>query len=73
MSDVVDQEPGPDANEVRRHAKKLYTESEYRRLYRRIDFYRPIRSSSSFTTPWRARSCCGPEISSARRRPAPRN
>jgi phage terminase large subunit-like protein len=41
MSDTVEQEQGPDANDVRRHAKKLYTEAEYRRRYRRIDFYKP--------------------------------
>ena len=38
---TVEQEQGPDANDVRRHAKKLYTEAEYRRRYRRIDFYKP--------------------------------
>src|SRR5262245_61589435 len=39
MSD--DHELGPDANEVRRHAKKMLTELEYRKRYRRIDFYKP--------------------------------
>lgn len=37
----TDIEPGPDPNEVRRHAKKMLTELEYRRKYRRYDFYRP--------------------------------
>jgi phage terminase large subunit-like protein len=32
---------GPDPNEVRRHAKKMHTELEYRQRYRRIDFYKP--------------------------------
>jgi phage terminase large subunit-like protein len=36
-----DLEQGPDANEVRRHAKKMFTETQYRQKYRRIDFYRP--------------------------------
>lgn len=31
----------PDPNEVRRHAKKMYTEAEYRQRYRRLDFYKP--------------------------------
>ena len=39
MSD--DNEFGPDANQVRRHAKKLYTEAEYRKLYRKLDFFDP--------------------------------
>ena len=34
-------EEGPDPNDVRRHAKKMLTELEYRKRYRRIDFYRP--------------------------------
>lgn len=32
---------GPDANAVRRHAKKMLTNSEYRQKYRRIEFYTP--------------------------------
>lgn len=32
-----------DPNDVRRHAKRMYTEAEYRKLYRRIDFYKPNR------------------------------
>jgi phage terminase large subunit-like protein len=32
---------GPDPNNIRRHAKKMFTEKEYRLRYRRIDFYRP--------------------------------
>ena len=38
MDDI---EEGPDPNDVRRHAKKMFTEREYRQKYRRIDFYRP--------------------------------
>ncbi len=34
-------EDGPDPNELRKHAKKLYTEKQYRQKYRRIDFYKP--------------------------------
>jgi phage terminase large subunit-like protein len=41
MSGDGEQELGPDANAIRRHAKKLYTEQEYRQRYRRIDFYKP--------------------------------
>jgi phage terminase large subunit-like protein len=36
-----DLEEGPDPNEVRRHAKKMFTEMQYRKKYRRIDFYTP--------------------------------
>lgn len=32
---------GPDPNDVRRHAKRMYTEFQYRQKYRRIDFYKP--------------------------------
>jgi Terminase large subunit, T4likevirus-type, N-terminal len=39
MTDDV--EYGPDPNEVRKHAKKMCTETEYRKRYRRIDWYRP--------------------------------
>ena len=34
-------EEGPDPNEVRRHAKKMLTEVQYRQKYRRLDFYKP--------------------------------
>jgi phage terminase large subunit-like protein len=34
-------EEGPDPNDLRRHAKRMYTELQYRRKYRRIDFYKP--------------------------------
>lgn len=34
-------EEGPDPNEVRRHAKRMLTEMQYRQKYRRIDFYKP--------------------------------
>jgi phage terminase large subunit-like protein len=42
------EELGPDANEVRRHAKKMHTEAEYRRKYRRIDFYKPNKKQLEF-------------------------
>jgi len=38
---VADREEGPDPNDIRRHAKKMLTEAQYRQKYRRIDFYRP--------------------------------
>jgi phage terminase large subunit-like protein len=41
-------EQGPDANEIRRHAKKMLTELEYRKRYRRIDYYRPNRKQLEF-------------------------
>ena len=34
-------EEGPDANEIRRHAKKMLTVREYNLKYRRLDFYKP--------------------------------
>jgi phage terminase large subunit-like protein len=34
-------EEGPDANQVRRQAKRMLTELEYRKKYRRLDYYRP--------------------------------
>jgi phage terminase large subunit-like protein len=37
----IETEDGPDPNGIRRHAKKMLTEFEYRRNYRRIDFYKP--------------------------------
>jgi phage terminase large subunit-like protein len=39
MSDEI--EEGPDPNSVRRHAKKMLTNVEYLRKYRRLGFYRP--------------------------------
>lgn len=39
MTDEV--EEGPDPNQVRRHAKKMFTEMQFRQKYRRIDFYKP--------------------------------
>ena len=36
-----DLEQGPDPNDVRRHAKKMLTEIQYRQKYRRLDFYKP--------------------------------
>lgn len=41
-------EEGPDPNDVRRHAKKMLTEFEYRKKYRRIDFYRPNLKQQKF-------------------------
>src|SRR5262245_54464925 len=40
---IVPDEPeqGPDPNRVRRHAKKMLTNVEYLKRYRRIGFYRP--------------------------------
>jgi len=34
-------EEGPDPNDVRRQAKRMFTEFQYRQKYRRIDFYKP--------------------------------
>lgn len=45
---MTDFEEGPDPNDLRRHAKRLYTEAEYRRRYRRLDFYRPNRKQLEF-------------------------
>lgn len=39
---------GPDPNDVRRHAKKMLTELQYRQKYRRLDFYRPNRKQQLF-------------------------
>jgi len=36
-----DSEHGPDPNSVRRHAKKMLTNAEYLKKYRRIGFYKP--------------------------------
>lgn len=46
MTDEI--EEGPDANSVRRHAKRMYTEMQYRMKYRRIDFYTPNRKQLEF-------------------------
>jgi hypothetical protein len=43
-----DLEQGPDPNDIRRHAKKMYTEQQYRQKYRRIDFYLPNRKQYEF-------------------------
>lgn len=49
MSDRLQEfEDGPDPNEVRRHAKKMFTEMQYRQRYRRIDFYRPNHKQLEF-------------------------
>jgi phage terminase large subunit-like protein len=46
MTEEVEQ--GPDANQVRRQAKRMLTEIEYRKKYRRIDFYRPNQKQLEF-------------------------
>jgi phage terminase large subunit-like protein len=46
MTDDIEQ--GPDPNDVRRHAKKMWTEREYRLRYRRLDFYKPNRAQLRF-------------------------
>ena len=46
MSDEI--EEGPDPNDVRRHAKRMFTEMQYRQKYRRLDFYRPNRKQLEF-------------------------
>src|SRR5258708_34422668 len=38
---MIDGTKGPDPNAIRRRQKAMLTEVEYRRMYRRIDFYRP--------------------------------
>jgi phage terminase large subunit-like protein len=39
---------GPDPNDLRRHAKKMFTETEYRKKFRRIDFYKPNNKQLEF-------------------------
>lgn len=51
-----DAEEGPDPNEVRRHAKKMFTEMQYRQKYRRIDFYKPNLKQLEF------HNCTAPEV-----------
>lgn len=41
-------EEGPDPNDVRRHAKRMFTEMQYRQKYCRLDFYRPNRKQLEF-------------------------
>jgi phage terminase large subunit-like protein len=41
-------EEGPDPNDLRRHAKRMFTEREYRQRYRRLDFYKPNRKQLEF-------------------------
>lgn len=41
-------EEGPDPNDLRRHAKRMYTEMQYRQKYRRLDFYKPNRKQLEF-------------------------
>lgn len=46
MADDV--EYGPDPNDVRRHAKRLYTNEQYRKKYRRLDYYMPNLKQEEF-------------------------
>jgi phage terminase large subunit-like protein len=46
MADDIEQ--GPDPNDVRRHAKRMLTEMQYRQKYRRLDFYRPNYKQEEF-------------------------
>lgn len=46
MSD--DLEEGPDPIQARRHAKRMYSEREYRQRYCRLDFYRPNDKQRAF-------------------------
>jgi hypothetical protein len=46
MTDEI--EEGPDPNDVRRHAKRMHTEIEYRKRYRRLDYYRPNKKQAEF-------------------------
>jgi hypothetical protein len=48
--DADDLEEGPDPNDIRRHAKKMLTEFQYRQKYRRIDFTRRTSSRRNSTT-----------------------
>ena len=41
-------EEGPDPNDLRRQAKRMYTEMQYRQKYRRLDFYKPNRKQLEF-------------------------
>jgi hypothetical protein len=43
-----EQETGPDPNSIRRHAKKLLTNVEYLKRYRRLGFYRPHPKQAEF-------------------------
>jgi phage terminase large subunit-like protein len=45
---MMSEDDGPDPNDVRRHAKKMHTEREYRLKYCSIDFYRPNRKQMAF-------------------------
>ena len=45
---MADLEEGPDPNGIRRHAKKMFTEAQYRKKYFRLDFYKPNRKQMEF-------------------------
>lgn len=45
---MTETEEGPDPNGVRRHAKRMLTETQYRQKYRRWDFYRPNKKQLEF-------------------------
>jgi phage terminase large subunit-like protein len=46
MTDEV--ELGPDPSDLRRHAKRMLTEKQYRQTYCRVDFYKPNRKQLEF-------------------------
>ena len=50
MTDITEGffDEGPDPSSLRRHMKRMLTEFEYRRKYRRIDFYSPNRKQLEF-------------------------
>jgi len=43
-----DTEEGPDPNDIRRQARRMHTEMQYRQRYRRLDFYKPNRKQLEF-------------------------
>jgi len=46
MTEEIEQ--GPDPNDVRKHAKRMFTEMQYRQKYRRLDYYKPNRKQLEF-------------------------
>jgi hypothetical protein len=54
----VDVEPGPDPNQVRRHAKKMLTNIEYLKKYRRLSYYRPHQKQAEFHNLHAPEFCC---------------
>src|SRR5690242_14415129 len=45
---VADLDEGPDPNQVRRQAKRMLTDIQYRQKYCRLDFYKPNRKQLEF-------------------------